>query len=130
MTTFTLTPDGQIKCGRCWHLNEPGRTGCGHCNNTWGLDALPLLPQARAQAEQNVARDKAGGQARYQSGRVRTGTGLAVAVVGALVTWGTHAAASNSGGGRYVIAWGAIVFGLVHAVRGLVDWMGGRPDVG
>ena len=40
------------------------------------------------------------------------------AIGGTAVTVATYSAAS--GGGRYVVAWGAIVFGAVEAISGLV----------
>jgi len=45
------------------------------------------------------------------------------ALGGILVTWWTYsAAASSPGGGRYVVAYGAILYGVVDFVRGLVGW--------
>ena len=42
-----------------------------------------------------------------------------VCVVGIVITLGTLAAASSPGGGRYVIAWGAIAWGAIQFFRGL-----------
>ncbi len=41
---------------------------------------------------------------------------------GTIVTAATYSAASN-GGGRYVVAWGAIVFGGIQFIRGLIASM-------
>jgi hypothetical protein len=43
---------------------------------------------------------------------------------GLVVTVATYGAASGPGGGRYVIAWGAIVFGAAQFVRGLIQSAG------
>jgi hypothetical protein len=44
-----------------------------------------------------------------------------ICVVGLVITFGSYAASSGgSGGGRYVMAWGAILFGAIRFVYGLV----------
>jgi hypothetical protein len=40
---------------------------------------------------------------------------------GIAVTAVTDQAASNAGGGTYIIAWGAILFGAVQFLRGLAQ---------
>jgi hypothetical protein len=50
--------------------------------------------------------------------------GAIVCVLGLLVTVGSFAAASSSGGG-YVLAWGAIVFGAIQFFRGAAQSGGG-----
>jgi uncharacterized membrane protein YvbJ len=53
--------------------------------------------------------------------------GLAMLVVGIAITVGTYAAASSSsGGGRYVITWGLIIFGGFRFFQGLIGWVGGK----
>ena len=47
--------------------------------------------------------------------------GILWAVGGTVVTVATYSAAS--GGGVYVIAWGAIVFGIIDFFRGLFGWL-------
>ena len=54
---------------------------------------------------------------------VNMGIGLLIAVVGIAVTAGTYAAAS--GGGHYVIAWGAIAVGAWRFLVGLFQLMRG-----
>jgi hypothetical protein len=50
--------------------------------------------------------------------------GVLWTVGGTVVTVGTLlSAASRSGGGTYFIAWGAIIFGIVDFIRGLVGWL-------
>jgi hypothetical protein len=40
---------------------------------------------------------------------------------GLLVTLVTYSMASNGGGGSYVVTWGAIIFGGIQLVRGLMN---------
>jgi hypothetical protein len=43
---------------------------------------------------------------------------------GTVVTIATYsAAASSPTGGRYIVAWGAIVFGIIDFFRGLFGWL-------
>lgn len=42
-------------------------------------------------------------------------------VGGTIVTAVSYGSAASAGGGRYVIAWGAIVFGALQAIRGLAQ---------
>jgi hypothetical protein len=49
-------------------------------------------------------------------------SGFLWAAGGTIVTVATYSAASD-GGGTYVIAWGAILFGIIDFFRGLFGWM-------
>ena len=49
--------------------------------------------------------------------------GAIICIIGIAVTWGTYSAAA--GGGTYVVAWGAIVFGGWRFLRGMT-MMGGN----
>ncbi|HLH86887.1 MAG TPA: hypothetical protein VKX28_00400 [Xanthobacteraceae bacterium] len=52
--------------------------------------------------------------------------GGVICIIGILVTAGTYGAASSgSGGGHYVIAWGAIVFGGFQFLKGLFQMVTG-----
>jgi hypothetical protein len=52
--------------------------------------------------------------------------GALVCVIGILVTAVTYGAASSgSGGGHYVVAWGAIVFGGFQFLKGLFQLAAG-----
>ncbi len=53
-----------------------------------------------------------------EAGRKQLIIGLVIAGVGLVLSLGMYAAASSSGGGRYFIFWGAVVFGLIRAGRG------------
>lgn len=48
--------------------------------------------------------------------------GMAWLVGGLVVTLGTYMAAVNSGGGTYVITWGAILFGGIQAIRSIISY--------
>lgn len=43
---------------------------------------------------------------------------------GSLVTYLTYNAAVSGGGGHYFIAWGAILFGGIQFLKGLLQWLG------
>jgi hypothetical protein len=53
-----------------------------------------------------------------QPGLRNMAIGAIVCVVGIVITAATYSAAS-SGGGHYVVAWGAIIFGAVQFLKGL-----------
>lgn len=51
-------------------------------------------------------------------------TGLAIAVIGFLVTAVTYnLASSSSAGGTYVVTWGAMLYGVYDFFRGLIGWL-------
>jgi hypothetical protein len=56
-------------------------------------------------------------------GLANMGIGLLIAVIGLAITIGTYSAAS--GGGRYVIAWGAIAVGAWRFLLGLYQFVRG-----
>ena len=53
-----------------------------------------------------------------QHGLRNMAIGAVVCVVGIVITAATYSAAS-SGGGHYVVAWGAIIFGAFQFLKGL-----------
>jgi len=59
-------------------------------------------------------------QAQYMKG-VKSGI-LWVIGGGALTAFTYYKAASTSGGGHYLVAWGAVIFGLFDIVRGLMGY--------
>lgn len=71
----------------------------------------------------NARRDAIKG-AKRSAGLRHIGIGAVVGVIGLAVTLGTHAAASSSGGGKFVIAWGAMLVGAIELVWGLVKLAG------
>ena len=50
--------------------------------------------------------------------------GGSIALVGLAITIGTYSAASE-GGGRYVVWWGAVIFGGIQFLKGLGQFMSG-----
>ena len=54
-----------------------------------------------------------------QHGLRNVAIGAIVCIIGIAVTAGTYSAAASGGGGHYVIAWGAIVFGAFQFLKGL-----------
>ena len=49
--------------------------------------------------------------------------GMAWLIGGLVVTFGSYMAAVNSGGGTYVITWGALLFGGIQAVRSFSNYV-------
>lgn len=47
--------------------------------------------------------------------------GAGIFVIGLVITIATYSAASSSGGGTYVVAWGPMIIGLIWTIRGLVS---------
>jgi len=82
-----------------------------------GLDAATA-----ASVVANVERFKRElGAAYHAAGLKSAGIGLLWCIGGIVVTAITYAAAS--GGGTFIVAWGAVLFGAVQAVRGLFHSM-------
>ncbi len=53
--------------------------------------------------------------------------GAAICLIGIVITWGTYqAASSNSGGGTYFVAWGAMLFGGIRILKGVMQAMGAQ----
>jgi len=84
--------------------------------------ALGLDPASAASVVANIQRFKRDLTAAYRAADLKAaGLGALWCVGGILVTALTYAAAS--GGGTYLVAWGAVVFGAIQAVRGLLHTM-------
>jgi hypothetical protein len=58
---------------------------------------------------------------RRVAGRRHMIMGGVVCAIGTIITVWSYTAAEEGGGGSYVVAWGAIVFGAIQFVRGLVQ---------
>ena len=71
-------------------------------------DARAIVNQLQ-EAENKVHRDEATKQ---------MAIGAVICIIGIAVTWGTFSAAT--GGGAYVVAWGAIIFGGWRFLRGMM----------
>jgi hypothetical protein len=83
-----------------------------------GLQALPLILLKRLLGEAPAASQPAA-TATNSPGR-DIAVGAAWLGGGLLVTFASYSAASSGSGGRYVVTTGAIAYGLVRLVRGLV----------
>ncbi len=67
------------------------------------------------------ARERAMPDSGGNSGMRNMAIGGIICVVGIVITIGTFSAATQAGGGTYTIAWGAIVFGFIQFMRGLMQ---------
>ena len=72
-----------------------------------------------AEAAAHVVGDLERSQATREAGQRNMIVGALWCFGGIAVTTLTHQAAMNDGGGRYTIAWGAILFGGIQFLRGL-----------
>jgi hypothetical protein len=63
-------------------------------------------------------------KAHSQAGQKNMLFGALWCIGGIVVTVATYSAAASAGEGRYIIAWGAIVFGAVQFFRGLIQASG------
>jgi len=59
---------------------------------------------------------------RGKEGKKSMGCGLAMLVVGGLITWITYSAASGPGGGTYFVTIGLFIAGIVNLVRGIIQY--------
>jgi hypothetical protein len=82
-----------------------------------GLDA-----EAAAIVVSNLMQAKA--NALKQAGRKNMLYGALWCIGGIVVTALSFQAAANAGGGKYVLAWGAILFGGIQFFRGMIQSLG------
>ena len=82
-----------------------------------GLDT-----EAAAIVVSNLMQAKA--KALKDAGRKNMLYGALWCIGGVVVTALSYQAAANAGGGKYVLAWGAIVFGGIQFFRGMIQSMG------
>jgi hypothetical protein len=61
-------------------------------------------------------------KARGEKYRKRMARGALWTIAGLILTCGSYAFASESGG-SYVLCWGAIIFGLIDFIAGLIGWV-------
>ena len=87
----------------------------------------PTAERLVAEVEQAVKEYRATPEARRQLASAyarRMFIGLLWAIGGTAVTvWGYQSASSSRGGGRYMVFWGAIIFGAIEFFRGLFGWI-------
>ena len=98
------------KCTYCGHENADNAAQCGACGTSLATERNASQP-SRAPSE-NPTRTVADKRMLY---------GALWCMGGILVTALTYAAASGPGGGTYVIAFGAIIWGAVQFLSGLTD---------
>jgi hypothetical protein len=79
-----------------------------------GLDPVEATAVVRHVEQVQAQASKQAGEKKMLFGALWCMGGFAITVL-------TFGAAANSGGGRYVIAWGAILFGGIQFVRGLIQ---------
>ncbi|HSO13153.1 MAG TPA: hypothetical protein VLT51_12310 [Anaerolineales bacterium] len=60
-----------------------------------------------------------------EKNKKRMTRGLIWAVIGIVLTCGTMAIASK-GGGRYVLFYGAVIYGIIDFIAGLIGWLSNR----
>jgi hypothetical protein len=97
-----------------------------------GMVRIRKIPEARAQelvdaqdqAMKALAESPEGRKILASKNARLMGIGLLWAIGGIVVTAVSYGAASSSpGGGRYLIAWGAVLFGLYDIARGFFGWL-------
>lgn len=97
-----------------------------------GMVRFRKIPEARAQelmdaadkAFQEMAASPQGRKVLASKNARLMGIGFLWAVGGAIVTAVSYSAASSSPtGGRYIVAWGAVLFGIFDIIRGFIGWM-------
>jgi hypothetical protein len=84
-----------------------------------GLTERGLDAEAAAIVTSNLMQAKA--RALKNAGRKNMLYGALWCIGGIVVTVLSYQAAANAGGGRYVLAWGAILFGGMQFFRGMIQ---------
>ncbi len=111
------TSSGEMQCPQCGAAILPKRMDCLKCGWSYGgEDALKEIEQRAKEKE-----SPEGHEALASKYARRMLYGVLWAVGGTIVTVVAYEAASP--GGTYIIAWGAIVFGIIDFFRGLFGWL-------
>jgi hypothetical protein len=100
---------------------EQMRRGACRSEIQRGLTERGLSAKASAAVVRDLERVEAAAQ--RAEGQTAMLTGALWCLGGIAVTAATFQAATAAGGGKYVIAWGAILFGAIQFVRGYFRWM-------
>ena len=103
-----------MDCPYCKALNVAAREICDSCGHA--LPTSLALPTTAESDEAWLTRRVA------KRAREQMVLGATVGAVGLLITLGSYGAAGASGGGRYLITWGPMLFGVGTFVRGLLGW--------
>lgn len=103
-------------CSYCGKENNGGLKACGSCGT----------PMTTESDDVEAGDDYPAEEPRRHDGRKRMVRGLAWLLGGAAVSLGTFVVAAGSpGGGHYVVAYGAILFGIAQFLHG---WAAARGD--
>ena len=124
---------------------EPPRASAGSQQDLSGLYRLAAQELARKQSPKAVVQkltdqgvtpatanqivgetQKMIKKALVDNNKKRMTRGLIWMVIGVVLTCGTLAFASSRGGGRYILFWGAIGYGLIDFIAGLIGWLSNR----
>jgi hypothetical protein len=101
------------KCIKCGLYNFAGATACKRCQQPI-LYQPPVPPVDQMNQLQNPDNVQHSGGADMLIGGV-------ICLIGVVITVGSYSMASSSPkGGSYTIAWGAIVFGGIRFLKGMV----------
>src|SRR5689334_17113521 len=101
------------KCIKCGLYNFAGATECKRCQQPI-LYQPPVPPVDQMNQLQNPDNVQHSGGADMLIGGV-------ICLIGVVITVGSYSMASSSPkGGSYTIAWGAIVFGGIRFLKGMV----------
>lgn len=125
-------------------LAEPPRTSAGNQQDFSGLFRFAAQELAKNQSPKTIVKkmieqgvtpatadqivietQKALKKALAEKNRKRMTRGLIWTVAGIVLTCGTLAFASNLGG-RYILFYGAIIYGIIDFIAGLVGWLSNR----
>ena len=112
-----------FRCAKCNQYINTQMTFCKFCNMLINPAEAQMLAD-KLDRENAVEAPPSGGRAEGVSGMLIGGLICLVGIVITVVSY--SAAASSRGGGRYVIAWGAVVFGAIRFFKGLFQSVSGR----
>ncbi len=110
-------------CGRCGYLNHSWDAFCGGCGVAREEGATFQRERDSAAAKDRVVDAPTAGGPDTAGGAILVG--IALIIVGLLISFVTYAAASSSpSGGFYLVAYGPVIAGVALLVRGLLGSSG------
>jgi hypothetical protein len=83
------------------------------CRAGWNEEEAALLIESVS----NIVQKKL--EQQHLNAVLRNG---AFAILGFAISLGSYLATVNTGGGRFLIAWGAVIFGLYYCYKAFQDW--------
>jgi hypothetical protein len=132
-----------LKCTNCGLVNFPDVANCKRCNyslqapaNNYFLNSLDQPPSAKNQpvsTNNQFNPHEPYKRSQFEPG-VNSGKyfrkmlfGALWAIGGTIATFFSYSsAAGTSGGGKYFIFWGAILFGLIDCLVGFSGWVSNK----